>query len=148
MRSWNCKKFCLTTLMKSGLSFKASFWPWKLQKFCLTTMMISRLSYRASFWSWKLQIILSDNNDEIGIVVLFGLEMPEILSAPRAKCRIITLRTGSTNTFTKKIQIRFHYNTNTNGKWIQNTIIFHTWYLSFFYTHTFSGLKNPRDKTA
>ena len=112
MRSWNCKKFCLTTQMKSGLSFKASFWHWKLQNFCLTTMMISRLSSRASFWSWKLQIILTAKTDEIGIVVLFGLEMPEILSAPRAKCWIITLRTGSTNTFTNALQICFHYKAN------------------------------------
>ena len=84
----NCKLFCLTTMMKSGLSFKASF------------------------WSWKLQIILTGKTDEIRIVVLFGLEMPEILSAPRAKCRIITLRTGSTNTFTNTLQIRFNDITN------------------------------------
>ena len=31
-------------------------------------MMKSGLSFKASFWSWKLQIILSDNNDEIRIV--------------------------------------------------------------------------------
>ena len=88
----NCKLFCLTTMMKSGLSFKESF------------------------WSWKLQIILTGKTDEIRIVVLFGLEMPEILSAPRAKCRIITLRTGSTNTFTNTLQIRFNDITNTLQK--------------------------------
>ena len=83
-------------------------------------MMISGLSFKASFWSWKLQIILSDKNDEIGIVVLFGLEMPEILSAPRAKCRIITLKTGSTNTLQKHykyvfitLQIHYKYKMNT-----------------------------------
>ena len=79
-------------------------------------MMKSGLSFKASFWSWKLQIILTGKTDEIRIVVLFGLEMPEILSAPRAKCRIITLRTGSTNTFTNTLQIRFNDITNTLQK--------------------------------